>query len=190
MFRIKVTGNFDEDKLESIRRDEMAQYSKALKSLSGIESVLTGHMTKMLIKKGFSMPEIEQALQPFIDGYDFEFNLIKDGVEMIWDGHYWIDYLDEHDRIIAVMHKAYSMLKPWFWIPNAIKSKLGAIRDPTKFFLPKVDEPSVREKHTHALIEEVEKRFRKLDPECKVSSEFKGEHDETEKVLYEALPKV
>lgn len=174
MFKITIKGSFDEKKLEHMRNDEINQYNKAQKSLEDLEETFNKHFYTMLVRKGFNPLEVKDALKPFYMGYDFDFKIIPEGAELVWDGHYWIDYKNE--TITNVMYKSFKMFKPFWFVPNAIKERIGAIRNPKLFFLPKVNEPTVRERHMQDLLEEVTQRFKKLDANCIIESVFRDEY--------------
>jgi hypothetical protein len=177
MFEIIVKGNFEKEKLEKMQQEEIAIYQKAIKSLDSLEEVMDKHFAPMLIKKGFNPNTVREALKPFYQGYDFSWNILEDGVKIVWDGHYFIDYREE--MIISTMFAAFNMFRPFWFFPQMIQSKLNAIRNPKAFFLPKLNEPLIREKYMAKLLEEVTKRFKKLDANCVIESVFRDNYAAT-----------
>ena len=181
MFKIIVKTKLPKEELEKFKKEETIQYEKALKSCEDIAYLMQKPtLTKIFEKKGYSKEEIENNLKIFTDGYKFDINLIQNGLEMIWEGHYWIDYPKDKEEFYYVTYKPFEKWRNlWAFHKELIVKMRTMLRLPS-FWLPKTNELSISKKYRNALIEETTKRFKKKDKNALIDWEYKEKKENGE----------
>jgi hypothetical protein len=169
MLIINIKTNLKEEELQKFRMQEEEQFHKAIKSLKEIDNLMP-FIKKRLAKQNIDMVKLDKALEQYREGYDFFIDIREGNLNLTWDGHYFLDYEDE--EIARILFKMMNAWRAIWNVPFLIKQKLTGIRDIKDYFKPKLNEPTIKEQYIKALMEEVERRFKKKDLGCAITYEY------------------
>jgi len=176
MFKIIVKTTAPREELEKFKEKEMLQFIKALKSCEDIAYLMKKPvLTKVFTRKGYSLEEIEKNLEFFTNGYSFDIDINKEELVLTWVNHYWIDYPKDKEEFYYITYKPFEKWKHLWSFQKELVNKIQSFLRLPNFWLPKVNEPTVSEKHRNSLVEEITKRFKNMDKACVIDWEFKEE---------------
>jgi hypothetical protein len=124
----------------------MAKYKQALKSHEDIFYLMSKPMMLRRLEKGkIDSFQLEKQLKRFKEPYLFTFEFTDSHVNLTWTNHWCIDYPKEDEETVHLFYKFINQYTSIGYNINAVFEKIAGIRDP-KFFLPKINEPTVRDK--------------------------------------------